>query len=123
MVGGQAASDPSISRQDFFIKDRIAMGDLTVTHCPTGRMWADIFTKPKQGKDFRVFRGEVMNCPEVYDDAAEAKSDMIASRIKKVCFDTKRNSVKTKTLTSCVHRRSVLGVTQNGDYHRIAEKQ
>ena len=99
------------------------MGDLSVTHCPTGRMWADIFTKPKQGKDFRVFRGEVMNCPEVYDDAAEAKSDMIASRIKTVRVGTKRISVNTKTLTSRVHRRSVLGITQNGDYRRIAEKQ
>ena len=64
-----------------------------------------------------------MNCLEVYDDAVGAKSDMIASRITKVRFGTKRNLVKTKTLTSRVHRRSVLGVTQNGDYRRIAEKQ
>ena len=99
------------------------MGDLSVTHCPTRRMWADIFTKPKQGKDFRVFRGEVMNCLEVYDDAAEAKSDMIASRIKKVRVGTKRNLVKTKTLTSRVHRMSVLSVAKNGDYRRIAEKK
>ena len=63
-----------------------------------------------------------MNCPEVYDDAVEAKSDMIASHIQKMHAGAKRSSVKTKTLTSRVHRRSVLRVTQNGDYRRIAEK-
>ena len=64
-----------------------------------------------------------MNCPEVYDDATEAKSDMVASRIRKLRVDAKRISVKTKTLMSRVHRRSVLGRTHIGDCRRIAEKK
>ena len=30
-------------------------------------MWADVNTKPTQGKRFRVMRGEVMGVPEEYD--------------------------------------------------------
>ena len=55
-----------IKARYFFIKDRIADGDLDVMHCPTVKMWADVLNKPKQGKTFRVFRSHLMNCPEVY---------------------------------------------------------
>ena len=34
----------------FFITDRIKNGELTIEHCPTGKMLADFFTKPLQGK-------------------------------------------------------------------------
>ena len=38
---------------------------------PTGSMWCDILTKPKQGSVFRKFRGHLMNVPMDYDDDAE----------------------------------------------------
>jgi hypothetical protein len=44
----------------FFIKDRIAKGDIYLVHCPTTRMVADFFTKPLQGPLFRRFRDIIM---------------------------------------------------------------
>jgi hypothetical protein len=44
----------------FFIKDRIANGDITLLHCPTEQMIADFFTKPLQGHLFRKFRDIIM---------------------------------------------------------------
>jgi hypothetical protein len=44
----------------FFIKDRIATGDIHLLHCPTANMIADFFTKPLQGHLFRKFRDVVM---------------------------------------------------------------
>jgi hypothetical protein len=46
----------------FFIKDRIDDGEMIVVNCPTEGMWADILTKPLQGKVFRVMRSKLMNC-------------------------------------------------------------
>ena len=60
-----------IKRRYFFIKDKIADRELEVQYCPTELMKADILTKPKQGKGFRVDRGELMNVPVDYDDEIE----------------------------------------------------
>jgi hypothetical protein len=40
----------------FFIKDRIASGEITVEHCPATEMLGGHFTKPLQGTMFRKFR-------------------------------------------------------------------
>ncbi len=53
----------------FFIKDKANQGEVTIEHCPTGQMWTDINTKPKQGKVYRVFRGYVMGIPADYKDS------------------------------------------------------
>jgi hypothetical protein len=45
----------------FFVKDRIASGEVTVEYCPTGEMVADFFTKPLQGILFKKFRNFIMN--------------------------------------------------------------
>ena len=34
-------------------------------------MWSDNLDKPNEGKDFCLFRGELMNVPEYYDDKVE----------------------------------------------------
>jgi hypothetical protein len=47
----------------FFIKDRIASGEITVQHCPAASMLADHFTKPTQGTMFRTFRAEIQGIP------------------------------------------------------------
>ena len=44
----------------FFIKDRIASGDINLVHCPAGIMVADFFTKPLQGPLFRKFQDIIM---------------------------------------------------------------
>jgi len=49
-----------IDIRHFFIKDRIASGDIILEHCPTEEMLADFFTKPLQGSLFKKFRAVVM---------------------------------------------------------------
>ena len=57
-----------IKTRFFFIKDKIASGELEVQHCPTGIMWADILTKPLQGKAFYEMRAKLMGCPVYWED-------------------------------------------------------
>ena len=52
----------------FHTKDVIKRGDLSVEYCPTEEMWADVLTKPLQGKNYRVMRSKLMNCEEDYVD-------------------------------------------------------
>ena len=44
----------------FFIKDRIANGEINLIHCPTESMIADFFTIPLQGSLFKKFRDIIM---------------------------------------------------------------
>ena len=46
-----------IKTRFFFIKDKIASGELEVQHCPTGIMWADV-----------LFRAKLMGCPVYWED-------------------------------------------------------
>ena len=48
----------------FFVKDRIATGNVGLKHCPTTKMLADHFTNPLQGELFRKFSAELMNISE-----------------------------------------------------------
>ena len=45
----------------FFIKDRIASGDIAMEYLQTSNMIADIMTKPLQGELFRKFRDQMSN--------------------------------------------------------------
>ena len=49
----------------YFVKDRVASGEISVEYCPTDDMWADYFTKPLQGAKFMFFRQAIMNEPDV----------------------------------------------------------
>ena len=40
----------------YFVKDRIAAGELSIEFCPTDEMWGDYFTKPLQGAKFLFLR-------------------------------------------------------------------
>ena len=44
----------------FFLTDQREKGNLSVEHCPTGEMTGDYMTKPKQGREFRKFRNDIM---------------------------------------------------------------
>jgi hypothetical protein len=48
----------------YFITDRVKRGEVTIEYCPTGDMWADVFTKPLQGAAFIKFRRLVLNLPD-----------------------------------------------------------
>ena len=62
-----------IQAKFFFIKDRIDDWEMTVVNCPNEGMWADILTKPLQGKAIRVMRSKLMNCEEVYFENEETE--------------------------------------------------
>ena len=38
----------------FFVKDQVYEGEVSIKYCPTHIMLADYFTKPLQGRTFRV---------------------------------------------------------------------
>ena len=48
----------------FFIKDRIADGEIHVVYCPTEDMLGDFFTKPLQGAKFIQFRKLILGLPD-----------------------------------------------------------
>ena len=47
------------------------MGDSEIENCKTEIMTSEVRNKPRKGKYFRVFRGELMNVPEDYNDKIE----------------------------------------------------
>ena len=51
----------------------MAQGDLEIQHKGTDEMWADVKTKPTQGKRFLVMCGEVMGVSAEYDDDVERR--------------------------------------------------
>ena len=50
----------------FFVTDRIQANKMKVEYCPTEMMIADIYTKPLQGKLFRLFQNLILNLREEY---------------------------------------------------------
>jgi hypothetical protein len=56
----------------YFVKDKIDKGEVRIEHCPTEEMWADINTKPRQGRGFMLFRSHLMGIDEEYDEEAAA---------------------------------------------------
>jgi len=63
-----------IKAKIFFVKDKVDDSDIVIKDCPTEVMWADIMTKPKQGKVFREMRAVLMNCHVNYIDKSDPRS-------------------------------------------------
>jgi hypothetical protein len=61
-------SSLQIKSRYFFIRDKIANGNLEDIYCSTEMMWANVLTKPKQGGPLRLNCSHVMNIPINYDD-------------------------------------------------------
>jgi hypothetical protein len=73
-TNGRASSSRKtkhVKAKFFFIKDRVDDGEIKIVDCPTEQMWADINTKPLQGKGFRIMRAQQMNCAIDYVEGAE----------------------------------------------------
>jgi hypothetical protein len=69
---GRASSSKRINHINvryFFIKDRIASGEITVKYCPAMEMLSGHFNKPLQGTMFRTFRAEIQGIPIYMCDA------------------------------------------------------
>eukprot|EP00804_Cyclotella_cryptica_P030533 CCRYP_020167-RC/>CCRYP_020167-RC protein AED:0.22 eAED:0.15 QI:0/-1/0/1/-1/0/1/0/594 len=64
-----------IKAKYFFVTDKVADGDVVIKHTPTETMWADMNTKPKQGRAFRIDRSYMMNCPEDLDQDNSARNE------------------------------------------------
>ena len=72
--GSSSKRTRHINIRYFFITDRIANGELSIEHCPTGKMLSDYFTKPLQGAPFREFRDRIMNVDPVKKLTADPRS-------------------------------------------------
>ena len=62
-----------IKSKFFFIKDRIDNGEIR-----TKEIWADMLTKPLQGKAFREMCAKLMNCKVDYEEEEEAFKESMA---------------------------------------------
>ena len=101
------------------ITDKVAQGYLEIHHKGTDEMWADVNTKPVQGRKFRVMRAEVMGISVEYDDDKERRGthplllpkiepDRISGTdfeiLKKVAVATPSKSHKTKKRAPVVNK-------------------
>ena len=123
----------------FHIKDVIARGDLSVEYCPTEEMWADVLTKPLQGRAYRVMRSKLMNCPVDYVDecnkkvwfaditgvGAATKNTKITGVQNKQQQQSKseQKTLKQRKQGSPVQRRSVLGKSRLGAPSKNAHRR
>lgn len=59
--GSSSKRSKHVNVRYYFIKDRVAGGEVVIEHCPATTMIADFFTKPLQGAMFIEFRNIIMN--------------------------------------------------------------
>ena len=64
-----------IKAKFFFIKDKVDSGEIRVVDCPTEDMWADVQSKPTQGKLFRRMRAKLMGCAEDYNEGGTVSEE------------------------------------------------
>jgi hypothetical protein len=93
----------------YFVKDKIEKGEVRVEHCPTEEMWADINTKPRQGRGFMLFRSHLMGIDEEYDEEAAAMTWAAIVAQKAVA---QKSSAKAPTMTGASPQECV-GVDTN----------
>ena len=58
------------------MKDRVDKGEVRIEYCPTEYMLADYFTKPLQGKVFRVFHRVIIG----YESISWLKQQLLTSK-------------------------------------------
>ena len=87
----------------FFIKDRVDKGEVKIEYCPTYLMLADYFTKPLQGRMFKLFRDVIMGYRPLEDLLLEIpKKERVGNvsnsyKTEKV-FEISRNKQKSKSV-------------------------
>jgi hypothetical protein len=94
----------------FFICEKNAEGDLEVLYCPTGIMWANIFTKPKQGGPICLDRSHLMNISINYNDDTKCLKThplLLPSNERSICPKQMEDQLPK---TPIIHSRSALGI-------------
>jgi hypothetical protein len=59
--GGLQSGAKHIEIRHYWLRELICRGVITIEHVATADMWADIFTKPLQGTQFRGLREKLVN--------------------------------------------------------------
>ena len=72
-----------INIQYFFIKDVVQRENIHIVHCPTELMIADFFTKPLQGKLFRIMRDFIMGLSSATTEERVGKTRKLSKRRNK----------------------------------------
>ena len=70
-VNGRASSSKRtkhIKNKYFYVKDKVAQGEIEIRKKDTNDMWIDTNTKPKQGAPFKKDRAMIMGCPLEWPD-------------------------------------------------------
>jgi hypothetical protein len=97
----------------FFFKDLVDRGKVTIAHCPTKEMWADVLTKPKQGHGFFLMQAKLMGCPINLGMPGTARSQHASANTSALTDITHKNSA-----TCLNHGQSLRGcVGGHGDVH------
>ena len=61
--GKGGAGSKHVDIRDYWIKDRVDMGEVKVVYMPTEEMYANLLTKPLQGAQFQNERKLLTNWP------------------------------------------------------------
>ena len=85
-----------INLRYFFVTDRISKGELLVEHCPTDMLIGDFYSKPLQGKLFRIFGNMTLNLdrPEINDFINKSNLIQYRTKIANSNLDTTKNTTK-----------------------------
>ena len=113
-VNGPASSYKQIKHikcRYFFIRNKIAKGDLEIRYFPAETMCADVLTKPKQGGPFRLDRSHLLNINRYDDDVKRTNTyPLLLSKDKRSAPSSKLTNNRLH-ITPIIHPRSVLGTT------------
>ena len=93
----------------FFVTDRIAKGDMRVEHCPTDMLIADYYSKPLQGKKFKIFRNSTLNLNETRTHEHKTQSNNVHKGKKKTVPKSTHNSIMCSS-QECVEQNVNKGI-------------
>ena len=95
------------------MKDKVDDGDVVIKDCPTEVMWADILTKPKQGRVYKEMRAVLMNCPVDYIDETDPRSHQglrtKKAKVRTVATRDTGVAKKAKTMKTVAPKRNAKG--------------
>lgn len=99
----------------FFVKDKIAKGEIDLEHCPTEEMWANVLTKPRQGRAWILFRSMLMGIPEDYNDNKEriAQAERVEAHLKLKELHAKRKSMDSTAAMTTSPSQECAGKSAN----------
>ena len=97
----------------YFITDRIANGEVRIAHCPTDRLIADFYTKPLQGKLFRLFRSLILNLDDKTALSMSASEQNLTNKPVSVTMN------HTPRLQECVERNMKPDLIEEDNMKRV----